>query len=683
MLFIAAAALAAAPSFLSAPSADPWSGYLAAHRRQHRYALLLRKGEFQGPWMASEALLRARVNDELAISVLEPETAAILWQAKDWHEAKWVLLGPDGSMLQTGTLLPIPDEVLDTMSHSGWVPLKEKRAAFLRKHPDQLEARLDALREAADLALRRAAQAKARATLGFKVTLDLAAADSEKRKDGDVVWAEAADALDDLGKQDGWPLASGLGTTLERLRFSGAAASPAIRDRAPRLLTDIEAEIRRHPFREDLWKAWSYMAALAPGSHGVGLLESLDPVPGEPWPPPPASQALVAHFREMHDWAGLLQQAEAQWNAPWPGRVWTKAVWLKARLDRVQSWGLAKLWALEELKREDERAAWIGELRRVSGSGWSSVQPLLSEPDAKGVRQRLFEKSMLPDPPMPQAPEPLKVSVSRDLSEVRSRAELAIYGPSELQWEVGNKDGWALQQGDKRLAAGLWSGELVKAIEREGIPALAKLEGFLTAHRDHADARQVLAEQLRAQMPDRVLEPMLLRVVRAGVAFHPGNGWRLNEDDWGTAARQVVPNLEAELEKRPSDPDLWRAWVDWASVHPAHPSARGLLETIPVFGPREAWAWGLPDSLHAMVVAELQQRKAWRDLRAWTQPMFDWMMEQEAETLAELSRFQTLVAKPLIQALRALGQTGEAATADQQVDAWLKSQKEAMTAASK
>ena len=682
MFFIAASVLAAAPSFLSTPSADPWSDYLASHRRQHSYALLLRKGEFEGPWMASEDLLRARVNDELAIRVLEPETAAVLWRAKDWQEARWVLLGPDSSMLHTGAAVPIPAEVLDAMSHSGWVPLKERRAAFLRKHPDQLEARLDALREAADLALRRAAQAKAGATLGFKVTLDLAAADSEKKKDADVVWAEAADALDDLGKQDGWPMAAGLGTTLERLRFSGAAASPAIRDRAPRLLADIEAEIHRHPYREDLWKAWSYMAALAPGSHGVGLLESLDPVPGEPWPPPAASQALVAHFREMHDWAGLLQQVEAQWNAPWPKHVWTKEAWLKARLDRVQSWGLAKLWALEELKRDDEKAAWMGELRRVSGSGWPGVQPLISEPDAKGVRKRMFEKSVLPDPPMPKAPEPVKVSVSRELSEVRSRAELAIYGPSELQWEVRNNDGWALHQGDTRLAEGLWSGELVKAIERERIPSLAKLDGFLTAHRDQADARRVLAEQLRARMPDRVLEPMLLRIARAGVAFHPGNGWRPNGDDWGPAAQRVVPNLEAELEKRPSDPDLWRAWADWASVHPAHPSVRNLLETIPVFGPRESWAWGLPDSVHAMVVAELQATGAWQDLRAWTQPMFDWMMEQDAETLAELSRLQTLVAKPLLQALRTLGRTEQAREAIDQLDAWLKRQKDALAAQS-
>lgn len=678
MFFLAAAALVAAPSFSSVPSADAWSVYVAAHRHQHRFALLLRKGEFQGPWLASEELLRPRANGELAVSVLEPETAAALWRAKDWQEAEWVLLGRDGSILLTGSTAPAPIELLDALMHSGWVPLKEQREAFLRQHPGQLEARLDTLREAANLALRRAAQAKAGAALGFKVTLDLEAADSEKKKDADVVWAEAAEALSDLGKQDGWPLASGLGTVLERLRFSGAATSPAIRDRAPRLLADIEEEIRRHPYREDLWKAWSYMAAMAPGSHGVGLLEALDPVPGEPWPPPAASQALVAHFREKRDWAGLLQQTEVQWNRPWPEQAWTKEAWLKARLERVQSWGLAKLWALEELKREDEKTAWMGELRRVSGSGWPGVQPLISETDAKGVRKRMFEKSVLPDPPKPKAPEPLRISVFRDLMEIRSQAELALYGPSELKWEVRAADGWALYQGDRRLANGLWPDDLVKAIQRERIPFLAKLDGFLTAHRDQADARRALVGQLRDRMPNPALEPMLLRVARVGVAFHPGNGWKPNGEDWGPAAQRVIPNLEAELEKRPSDPDLWRAWVDWASVHPAHPSARNLLESIPVFGPREPWVWGLPDSVHAMVVAEYQRAKAWQDLHAWTQPIFDWMMEGDAESLAELSRFQTLVAEPLIQALQALGRTQEVNEVNQQLNAWLKAQKDAM-----
>ena len=678
MFVIAAAALAVAPIMASVPSPDPWSAYLASHRCQHHFALLLRKGEFQGAWMTSEELLRPRVNDELALSILEPETAAALWRAKEWDGAKWALLGRDGSILLEGSTTPVPADVLEAMKQAGWVPLKEQRDAFLRRHPDHLEARLDALREAANLALRRAAQAKAGDALGFKVALDLETADRGKKTDSDKVWAEAAEALKDLGKQDGWPRVQGLGTVLERLRFSGAAASSSVRDQAPRLLADIETEIRRHPYREDLWKAWSYMAALAPGSHGLGLLESLDPVPGEPWPPPAASQALVAHFRERHDWPGLLQQVEVQWNAPWPEQSWTKEAWLEARLDRVQSWGLAKLWALEELKREDEKAAWIGELRRVSGSGWPGVQPLISGTDAKGVRKRMVEKSVLPDPPKPEAPEPLSISVSRELLEVRAQPELAIYGPPELKWETRDADGWALYQGDRRLANGLWSGELVQAILRERIPALGKLNAFLTAHRDHVDARQRLAEQLRARMPNPALVPMLLRVAKAGAAFHPGNGWEPQRDEWGVAAKRVIPDLEAELEKRPSDHELWRAWVDWASVHPAHPSARNLLERIPVFGPREPWAWGLPDSVHGMVMGEYQRAKAWPELSAWAQPIFDWMMEGDAENVAELSRFQTFVANPLIQSLQALGRTREANEISQQLNEWLKAQKDAL-----
>ena len=237
MFFLAAAALVAAPSFSSVPSADAWSVYVAAHRHQHRFALLLRKGEFQGPWLASEELLRPRANGELAVSVLEPETAAALWRAKDWQEAKWVLLGRDGSILLTGSTAPAPIELLDALRHSGWVPLKEQREAFLRQHPGQLEARLDTLREAANLALRRAAQAKAGAALGFKVTLDLEAADSEKKKDADVVWAEAAEALSDLGKQDGWPLASGLGTVLSGSGFR-------VRPRVPPFATGRHACLR-------------------------------------------------------------------------------------------------------------------------------------------------------------------------------------------------------------------------------------------------------------------------------------------------------------------------------------------------------------------------------------------------------------------------------------------------------
>ena len=152
---------------------------------------------------------------------------------------------------------------------------------------------------------------------------------------------------------------------------------------------------------------------------------------------------------------------------------------------------------------------------------------------------------------------------------------------------------------------------------------------------------------------------------------------------WMTSEELLRPRVNEELALSILEPEtaaaLWRA-KEWDSAKWALLGRDGsiLLERIPVFGPREPWAWGLPDSVHGMVMGEYQRAKAWPELSAWAQPIFDWMMEGDAENLAELSRFQTLVANPLIQSLQALGRTREANEISPQLNVWLKAQKDAL-----
>ncbi|HTL99289.1 MAG TPA: hypothetical protein VL181_10845 [Holophagaceae bacterium] len=638
---------------------------------------------FPGAWELNPDYSRVVVARELIGADFE-EGEQQAWAARlGWGPGPhWLLLSPSGEPLLSGTDPPDPAKVLDAMRGTGWRPRFELRDQFLREHPDNGDARDEALYEAARFASHRAVVEHRLSSPDPRKDPGLNPEDIDKRptppEQDQAQWGPAASALSGLMSVEGWAARQDLLVDLVALRVGGVKNSTLMREPLRRLRLGIEDALRQHPENPDLWIDWQYLWDIAPDSDPRALLQGLDAMPREPWPPLASSVALVPSFVGRRDWIGLetvASQAYAQGMSPsvrrYQGKDFPVAL--------ILNWGFPRLLALEKQGRGSEARGFVKELRTAAGSSWpeyasTGLAPSLEfylgkdDPLVQSLQAAKEEKAP-PDPPKPPFPPQLHLTLLGHPSWDRDWGRYAALSAFD-DWEPGEELGWlplkpeeekalrarrgwgpgprwALLQGDEVLASGTDLPKpsfLADRLRAEGIPYLEQLDAFIRAHPDHLEARAARMGALRSRMPNERLEATLLEDARATLEpFHPGAGavmpmvddWKPRKELWEPAARRALPELEARLRRWPERKESWEAWLDWAEVSADPPSPARLMESLAIWKARRAGGAGpLPDGVLEVVSKHLMTEERWKDLADWCRAFWEGGVREELARLA-------------------------------------------------
>jgi hypothetical protein len=245
---------------------------------------------------------------------------------------QWLLIGAGEAVLARGTTVPSAGDFLRGLEKAGFHDRVKELRAYLRDHPESLEARerlLALLRERGEAAAQRAMGVEVPAPKARLEQGDLEgylqSLTSPARAD-----LSAAKALDPLQDLEAWgafaqeldqAFRSGIWRELD-LAFTREgrpldAASPTLRALYRRSQPAVEAALHQEPGAEPLWDLWIWMAQAQGGGGLRPLLATLKPSPLTPkgaWPPERAVRLLLATARTPQDWRTLEEHFQARWT---------------------------------------------------------------------------------------------------------------------------------------------------------------------------------------------------------------------------------------------------------------------------------------------------------------------------------------------------------------------------------
>ncbi|MDR3670625.1 MAG: hypothetical protein P4L36_07270 [Holophaga sp.] len=699
-------------------SASPWGDFVQRRRQDPRlgkWTVCVRQGDFPNFEAYKDPTFQKLLTaGDCNLEPLAGALAQDLWSQKSWgSEPHWLLLSPTGDEAGSGPGRPKGDQVLDAIHAVGARPRWEARDQFLREHPDQGEARLEALNQAFQilrvrlLALDREGKVhipawhtdpSARPSFtNPRVSLAPGRGDAM----ADELYAEVADALEQLISLPGWEREAG--AVASHLGFYDVGQSSRMRKLCARAAASLEQRLREDPYDQDLAHFWveTMDAAGLPLGNLAGLCL---PVPGDPWPDPGMLSRFLEPSYRRRDWNGALRLV-SDLTPQGPPEPMSPHGW--DNYCRLQSALLAQRGiAMAGLGTWDLAGSALGEARQWGGSqgvrdALLSRGSLFTGPGGDPNAWRLLVTQVLgrdgEPPAMPALAPPLRLVVNgmpRWLlawTALRGAPELAPWSPAELRWEVADREAfdkararfgwapgprWALYRGEELRATGSHCPEakaLASVLEGEGPTLLQRLQGLLASQPDHLAARRERVELLMKRMPDRRLEPILAEdAARARVAleFDPKSSWRPDPSLWGAAAQQALPALEQAIRVWPNRTYLWRAWISWARFHPSQPSVLALAQNTAFWSPRGDWRSWLPYEVQRAVAAELKRQGNFSVMRDWFRAVWDtldhrpldslyrgeqsWVLERRREE-------QTAVFQPLRDALTALDCTQEQA----------------------
>ena len=701
-------------------AANSWSDFVQRRRnadpRVARWTLCLRPGDLpQVEAYKDPVFQRLLSSGDFGLETLGPAPAQELWALKGWGpEPAWLLLSPTGEEAAQGRGRPKGAEILDGIHGAGGKPRYELREAFLKEHPDQGEARLEAVNQAFQLLrmrllaldregrLRIPAWHQDPATRARFVSPRISLPEDAPAGLADDLFAEVAEALERLLELPGWEQEAG--AVASHLAQWDLSPSLRLRKLFARASASLEASLRREPYDSGLANFWMEVADAA--GLGLGNLAGLClPVPGQPWPEADLVTRLLEPSYRRRDWDGALKVL-ADLTPQAPPEPMTVAGWESYRR-LLGALHAQRAMALGGLGSWDLAGAALGEARAWGGS--QGVRMALIQrgslftgpgPEPGPWRSILGQATQGRDPEPPEMPEPaapLRLVVGGmprwlvEWTALRKAPELAWWSPEELRWEVADRAAheaqrqlhrwqpgprWALYQGEDLLASGRTCPEprsLAAALERSGPSLLQRLNALVAAQPDHLAGRWERYRLLERRMPDPRLEPLMAQdAARALVTldFEPGAAWKPDPSLWGAAAQQALPALEESLRSWPSRAHLWRAWISWARFHPAEPSVLALAQRLPFWSPRGDWRAGLPYEVQRTVAAELRRQGDFATMREWFRGVWasldqrplrqlhrgeqHWVLERRREE-------ETAVFRPLREALAALNCTQEQA----------------------
>lgn len=705
-------------------AASPWDDLVQRRRqgdpRQARWLLCVRPGDFPAATAYGDPVFRKLLTGgDFGMEVLNQAVVRDLWGRRGWgNEAHWVLLAPSGEEAASGVGPPKGEAVLDGIHAGGGQPRWEARDAFLRDHPDQGEAQLEAVHQAFQ-ALRLRLHALARAgrvqvpawhpqpgarpaLFAARVSLGPGAQGEDM---ADELYAEVADAFDRLLALPGWEReAAGVAT---HLAHWDVGQSPRMRRLCAQAARDLERRLRQEPYDLELAQFWMEVcdaAGQVPETVGGLCL----PVPGEPWPDP----AMVGRLLEPHvrrrDWNGALKLLSDLVPQGPPDPVTPQGWDSHCRL--LGAIHAQRALALAGLGTWDQAGTALSESRHWGGS--QGVREALvtrgslftgpgGDPSAwRNLLAQALGRHEAEPPPMPAAEPPLRLVVVGmprwilQWSGLRQAPELALWSPAELHWEVADRrleeahrtrygwgpgPRWALFRGEELRTSGPACPDpkaLAILLEGQGTPRLQLLQRVLEAQPDHHAAHRERFDLLLKRMPDRRLEPLLAQDAAQALVtleFDPQAPWKPDPEVWGQAAQQALPQLEQALRAWPNRIHLWQAWISWARFHPSRPPVLHLLQGVAFWSPRGDWRAWLPYEVQRAVAGELRAQGNYPAMRDWFRSVWEsldrrplnqlyrgeraWVLERRREE-------ETAVFRPLRDALAALECTEELAELD-------------------
>lgn len=696
---------------------DAWAQRVAGHRARQRpgaevFLLLVpRAPAFRGTWDTDGDLAGLLASGDLQAGGFGAGQAEALATSRGWGpEPHWVLLSPTGDLLASGDRAPEAAALLDAIRTTGWRPRTERRARFLMEHPDQGDARMEALMEALDVAIaplfRRAeGSGEAAGSPGAK-------AQSEVDR---TAWARVAEALQALRDVPGWTGHPQVAEAAFRLGWGRSVVAELLEGPLAATRQDLEAALAQRPGSQELWRAWGLVAAGDPGARPEELLSRLEPGPGQARYPAAAAGPLRMVAAQREDWAALEQLTARALEGAWPtGAGWPSGE-LKERQTLLAAWVPARAAALTALGRVREVGELLERSRSLVGGSWGrllrNLRPVLLVPgpaqEGMESMRGLFRQKDLPDPPTLPDPLPPRLALIGVPAWKAAWVRLGrhetfdAFLPGELAWIDLSPDAeatlrrsrgwdatprWVLLRGEEVAASGTElpdAGALGALVRGERLPLLERLNAFVAAHPDHLEAREALVEALRGRMPHLRMEVQLLDQARRTLTpFHPGEGipltgvddWTPLPELWTSAARRTLPLVEEGLRRWPEALDRWQAWLDWASLHPAKPDPGALLDTLALWRTRANGGSGpVPDAVAVAVARHLKAAGRWEALAGWCRRLWDGGLWAQAETALgaaagrlpqgraahEVGRLMSDLAPLYLEALARLGKEGE------------------------
>lgn len=631
-------------------------------------------------WATDEALLQLIAGGDLSLQPLEGRDLDGIRAARGWDAAPhWLALDQDGDVLDETTAAPDGARVKAWLLGTGRSASWDEQERFLRLHPDQGTAL--ALRLARSMRMARIrfrALEQAGAVEGVRLApvsrwpqltpariLDPVKAEGWDR--------EVADTLRRISQlPDAWRLGNDL---LLRywLEFFCSAASPDLQEGLPAFREALLAAWQRYPdsggqevldaptamAMDGVGGLWMACCRCMPGqADHLPEVPDLETGPGQVWPDSTLLRDLGLAAGATGQWADLLRALD-RWPGPDPAAAPSPQSWADALAVRRQAafWRLAALAALD---RWPEAAAALQNLRAWAGPDWVRVRTSLKafyDPSPKAGEARagarldpvpsaflsLLELPAMPEPKPPPSAPPLRFVVwgapawIKDWPTIRVTGGLAAYAPEELRREEptpADQDrlaaaglpaqGWAVLRGPGDvLARGEGAPDPARlALQLEGAAPsrIAVLDAFIRQHPEQLDARKERYGLVRERMPLPALEPRMREDAVAAqlpLDFGPDAPWISDLEGWRAAARRVVPELQAALERWPDRSYLWRAWVSWSAFLPQPPSVLDFAQGLPVLGPRPPWAAALPAEVQRAIARQGMASRRFQDLLDW------------------------------------------------------------------
>lgn len=366
----------------------------------------------------------------------------------------------------------------------------------------------------------------------------------------------------------------------------------------------------------------------------LGESESVEPLPGQVWPPLPIIHAGVALLRRQNRWPEIRQRMAA-WSKPADPLFLTSAGWgrhvlreatLKAYDLQAESW----------LEGWDRLPDALDTLRGRAGGDYLELARLLlakanlprEDTEFMKTIAGLVARQALSAPPMPSPTPPWRIRVRSpaELARLReafdTRMVLVPWLPSERLLEPAphleepialflNKEVQEAEPGllvPESLADQLRThraGRLFMAWER------ASREPDSPGPRD-----QRIALSLE-RMPVRALESMLAQDLSKAGRSVDLLDWGVDENLWFVQSRQAMPECEERLRHWPLDNSRWAALAFWTSFLPNHPGPLALARELPSWQAGLSLQLCLTAQVHGQLAEEFQRRRAWRQMRAW------------------------------------------------------------------
>ncbi|HJW43726.1 MAG TPA: hypothetical protein VJ463_04695 [Geothrix sp.] len=294
-----------------------------------------------GTWLVLEdegaawgAVVRAALDEEALAELNLPlrvvsggkqsdALAAHLRDRYGWAKgAHWALVDAKGRILAEGSGQPTASGLVGAAEQAGILSRTQELTAFLRQHPDHLEAQGALLRERVLVANRRTRKRLGPPKETVPAKAEAKPADEkppepprELDAEADLqVWSQVAGQLDDLFTgafpETAWDLSRSLNASL-------AEHSPVVKAVLARHRGDMEEALRRRPNAAETWMVWLMASRKCGGWPLRPLIQSLQPLPGTgpaEWPPMMVQSEFIKDARARRDWAAIRELLEPRWE---------------------------------------------------------------------------------------------------------------------------------------------------------------------------------------------------------------------------------------------------------------------------------------------------------------------------------------------------------------------------------